>query len=155
MTPIDSTDPRPETPRRVQGVPVVAVDLLPYVRRNGVTDSGEGPPPEIPTEIQIGAQALRIDGWERMVLRAHGVGTDAHGRPWPALVTQAIAFRARTFTGVTQGETDDSPEARARLIERMRTDGALAETKPAGDSLGRASDGAEHRLCAAEQITEL
>ncbi|HXV77305.1 MAG TPA: hypothetical protein VD788_13385 [Candidatus Polarisedimenticolaceae bacterium] len=147
----DGNDPRHE-PRQTS---LVADPLRPQLERLGLGAADGGPPPEVPEEVRFGDQTLRIDGWERMVMRAHGLGTDGRGRPWPALVSRAVAFRARAFELAARRPPADTSTGRAGSIERLRDDHALA-----GALLGelewtqrRLRDEGEDRL--ATRFTEL
>ena len=102
------------------------VELRSELSALGVTDRPAAAPPDIPATIQVGARIVRLDGWERMVLRAHGLGADARGRRWPTLVACSVALRLRAARRTAERAGQETPETRAARVDEHLTDAAYA-----------------------------
>jgi hypothetical protein len=149
VSPLEQTD----VASALGGEPVVAAELRPELERLGVVVGR--PPSSLSGELTVGASTVRLDGWERMVLRAYGIGSDARGRPWPTLVAHAIALRLRGASRDPAPGAACVPEERARVVAGLREEAALACSVLAELewSRSRLTDEGETRL--ATRLTEL
>jgi hypothetical protein len=124
----DSGDPRVRSPQAVGPSEARwSAALRPQLDRLGLSDTARAAAPSIPEELEVAEQTLRLDPWERMVLRIYGTGDDVWGRPWPSLVAQVVALRARRIESAakTGRAADSDPTGRAALLEAAKIDAEI------------------------------
>jgi hypothetical protein len=97
--------------------------LAPYLEHLGLGSGEEAR--EIPSVIPAGSLSLELDPREQALLREHPNGVDAKGRPWPGVVAQGIAFRARCLVSRQDLEVDADPQRRAELLDSVTLDAAI------------------------------
>ena len=102
--------------------------LAPYLARLAVASTAQQAEPAVPESLPVEGASLELDPWERRVLQQFHGGTDTKGRPWPGLVAEGVAFRAKCLARAAQLEPDAEPQApqhRAGLVDELIHDAAV------------------------------
>jgi len=98
-----------------------------HLAQLGVGDDPKATVDEIPSELCVGNYVMELDAWERSSLQKFPEGEDAKGRPWPALLAEGIAFKARCLEQAGRMEVNGMtpPVQRAGSIDALISDAAI------------------------------
>jgi hypothetical protein len=101
--------------------------LSPYLAQLGSSPAGPGGDREVPEAVTVGETTLDLSPWERTVLEKYGFGADDRGRPWPSLVAEGLAFRAKCLLRSDQLEAEErsgTAEQDGQLMEELVNEAA-------------------------------
>jgi hypothetical protein len=86
--------------------------LSPYLAQLGIGAPELVPEEQIPVSLPVARGFLPLDPWEHRTLQQFRGGKDDEGRPWPVLLAEGVAFRAKCLDRCAPPDEDESSSPR-------------------------------------------